>query len=287
MLYLSAALAARGHSVVLATRPEAGADFAVAVNDARLLPARGAWPILWLHNEVGVWREWRRGRLPALWRHRPVAVFCGRSQAGRASRVLPFSRWVILPHGVPAAILQAAPADGPPGPEVIYTSQAYRGLADIIALWRARIAPAHTLARLRAYIAAADVAHFAALAAGVPSISILPRVANAEMPGLLRGARLLVAPGHVSETFCLAAAEAVAMGVPVVTLGRGALAERVVHGQTGFVCRDFTDMAQQILTLLGDDTLWRRLHGEGLATRAQAGWDQVASLWERNFVHGR
>ena len=287
MLHLSAALDARGHVVRLACLGETSADFVIAVNDASLLPSGAAMPIVWLHNEVGLWREWRRGRVPPLWRHRPAAVFCGESQARQASALLPFRRRIVLPHGLPAAILQAAPAAQPPGPQVIYTSQAYRGLADMIALWRTRVASVNPLARLRAHIAAEDVGPYQALAAGAPTISILPRVANAEMPALLRGARLLLAPGHPSETFCLAAAEAVAMGVPVITFGHGALAERVVHGKTGVICRDPADMASQILALLADDTLWLRLQGEGLATRTHAGWDHAARLWEESFVHGQ
>jgi glycosyltransferase involved in cell wall biosynthesis len=284
VFHLSAALAARGHAVRLATRPEAGADVTVAVNDARLLRGESAVRILWFHNEVSLWREWRRGRLPALWRRRPIAVFCGAWQAGQASRLLPFERRVILPHGLPEAILRAPPASQPPGPQVIYTSQAYRGLADIVALWRSHIAPANPSAGLRAYIAAGDVGRIQALAAGLPSITILPRVANAAMPELLRGARLLLAPGHPSETFCLAAAEAIAMGVPVVTFGRGALAERVDHGKTGYICRDLAEMAARILELLADNAAWLRMYDNGLATRANADWDHVATRWETEFL---
>ncbi len=284
MLHLSAALSARGHVVRLATAPEPGADFAVAVNDARLLPACGARPIVWFHNEVTLWREMRRGRLGALRRLRPDAVFCGRRQAARGSFLLPFGRRLILPHGLPAAILSAPPADQPPPPLALFTSQANRGLAEVVALWRRRIAPVRPAARLDAYIAPADLAPIRALAAGAPSIGIHTRIANAGMPRLLRGARLLVAPGHDSETFCLAAAEAVAMGVPVVTFGHGALAERVVHGKTGFICTGAQDMASRILALLDDDVLWRRMQADCLACRAGAGWGHVAGLWERAFV---
>ncbi len=268
------------------TRPDARADYAVAVNDARLLPGGGALPILWLHNEVTWAREMRRGRLAALWRRRPVAVFCGTGQAGAASRLLPFRRRLVVPHGLPPAILQEAPAAAPPGPEVVFISQAYRGLADTIAMWRDLVAPRHPAAKLRAFIAAEDVARYTALAAGMPSIEVLPRVPNAEMPELLRGARVLAAPGHRAETFCLAAAEAQAMGVPVVTLGHGALSERVEHGRTGFICCDRAEMAGRILALLDDDGAWEAMHAACLATRANAAWDRVAQLWENYFCAG-
>ena len=286
VLHLGNALSARGHSVRFATRPEAGAGYAVAVNDARLLPDGGSLPILWLHNEVTWWREMRRRRLAALWRRRPLAVFCGARQADAASRLLPFRQRLVLPHGLPAAILQEDPTEAPPGPEVVFISQAYRGLADTIEMWRALVAPRSPASRLRAFIAAQDVARYRELAAGTASISILPRVPNAEMPKLLRDARILVAPGHRAETFCLAAAEAQAMGVPVVTLGHGALSERVEHGRTGFICLNQAEMAGRILALLSDDAVWGSMHAACLATRANAGWDHVAQLWEHRFRAG-
>jgi glycosyltransferase involved in cell wall biosynthesis len=207
-------------------------------------------------------------------------------QSQRASSWLPLGRRLVLPHGLPPAILASAMAQSPPGPEVMFASQAYRGLADLIALWRSHIVPQAPAARFRAYIAASDIQRYRDMAAAAPSITILPRVANADMPAVLRGARVLLAPGHRAETFCLAAAEAVAMGVPVVTYGIGALAERVDHGRTGFICRHRDDMAARILTLLADDALWWRMHAQGCASHAGADWPHIAGLWEQAFAAG-
>jgi len=263
------------------------AGVTVAINDASLLPPDAARPVVWFHNEVLLSRELRRRRLPALLRHRPTAIFCGTEQASHASRLLPFRARVILPHGLPPAILAAPPASAPPPPHALFISQAYRGLAGLIDFWRTSIAPARPDTRLTAHIAAADLPRHRALAESAPSISLLPRLPSHAIPALLAGARLLLAPGHRSETFCLAAAEAIAMGVPVVTFGTGALKERVRHGRTGFICRDRADMAQHTLALLTDDALWSRLHANALATRHNAGWNQVAQQWEKHFVEAK
>jgi glycosyltransferase involved in cell wall biosynthesis len=276
VLNLGAALTARGHRL-------GGGGITVAVNDASLLPAGPGAPVVWFHNEVVFWRELRRGRLPALLRLRPAAVFCGEEQARLASRFLPLRRRAVIPHGLPQALLEAAPAERPPGPQAIFISQAYRGLADVIGLWRRWVAPRNKAARLVAYIAPWDVPAYHAMAAGEPSIAILPRIANADIPAVMRGARLLLAPGHRAETFCLAAAEAIAMGVPVVTLGIGALKERVSDGKTGFICADFAGMAERTLALFADDVLWQSMQGAGLATRRKSDWDQVAARWEALF----
>ncbi len=283
VLHLAAALRARGHGVSLATDPAAPCTgIAVAVNDAALLPARADRPVVWFHNEVGFWREARKGRLPALFCHRPAAVFVGTVQARQASRLLPFRSRHILPHGLPQAFLAAAPASAPPAPRAVFASQPYRGLGPLLTLWRNTIEPSQPASRLTAYVPPDSLAAWRACASA--TIDILPRAPNDAMPGILRAARLLLAPGHEAETFCLAAAEAVAMGVPVVTYGTGALRERVVDGVTGFICRDAAGMAARIAAILTDDALWRRMHAAGLATRPEAGWDRAAQRWEAFLV---
>ncbi len=296
MIHLTSALAERGHAVcvvggVQAARDlgrvrwlpageAAAADVRVAVNDARLLAGQGGLPVVWFHNEVGAWREVRKRRLAALCRYRPVAVFIGTEQARRASRMLPFRRRVVIPYGLPPAVLAAAPGAAMPGPCAVFTSQAYRGLREVIAMWRAHVSPLVPGARLVAYVGDAELAPYAALAAGDASIAIRQRVGNAAMLDVLRDARLLLAPGHVSETFCLAAAEAVAMGVPVVTLGVGSLKERVVDGVTGFLCSDWRQMAARVREALTDDDIWKRMRANGLASRSGSDWAVAAEAWE-------
>ena len=296
MVHLTQALAARGHTVCvvggvgaardlgpvgwLPAGAHPAADIRVAVNDARLLAGGAGLPVVWFHNEVGAWRETRKGRLAALWRHRPVAVFIGTGQARLASKLLPFRRRAVIPYGLPPAVLEAAPGQAMPGPCAVFTSQAYRGLAQVIAMWRVRVAPRVPGARLVAYVAGGDVPAYAALAAGEASITVRPRVGNDAMLDVLRSARLLLAPGHVSETFCLAAAEAIAMGVPVATLGIGSLRERVEDGVTGFVCAGWDQLAARVRQVLTDDDVWRRLRANGVASRSGMEWGRAAQGWE-------
>ncbi len=295
IIHLTAALAALGDTVTICgashtTRilngvtwqpgPPPPADVTVAINDATLLPPGAALPAIWFNNEVAWFRELRRGRLPALLRTRPTAVFVGEEQARAASRMLPFRRRVVIPLGLPDAILNAPQAPSPPPPHAIFTSQAYRGLAEILAFWQRDIAPSLPDARLTAFIAAADVPTYRALATH-PSITIAPRISNNAIQARLLESRILLAPGHRSETFCLAAAEAVALGVPVVTRGIGALKERIRHGETGFVCADMAAFTRALLT---DDALWRRMQAAGVATREGQSWRSIATVWQHVLI---
>jgi len=254
------------------------ADIDVAINDASLLPDRVTLPIVWMHNEVAFTRELRRGRLPALLRTRPIGVFVGTTQARQASRLLPFRQRAVIPLGLSDNAVRARAVTTPPGRTALFTSQAYRGLKEVLELWQSQVAPRLPDATLQALIAADDVAEYSAQVV-TPGVTISPRIANDAVIAKLRDTRVLLAPGHASETFCLAAAEAIALGVPVITLGRGALAERVRNGVDGFICSDWADMAARTRTVLTDDMQWMRLHREGQRNTTGRSWYDVARMW--------
>jgi N-acetyl-alpha-D-glucosaminyl L-malate synthase BshA len=87
-----------------------------------------------------------------------------------------------------------------------------------------------------------------------------------ELPALLRACSVFLLPSQ-TESFGLAAAEALACGVPVVASRVGGLPEVVRHGVTGFLepLGDVGAMASRVGQLLDDGPLRRRM---GEAARA-------------------
>jgi glycosyltransferase involved in cell wall biosynthesis len=75
------------------------------------------------------------------------------------------------------------------------------------------------------------------------SASYLGEVDDAEKLRLLRDARALVNPIRWREPFGLVMIEALACGTPVLAFPEGAASEIVVHGKTGYLCTDESDMA--------------------------------------------
>lgn len=59
---------------------------------------------------------------------------------------------------------------------------------------------------------------------------------------LLRNARCLIMPIRWEEPFGMVMVEAMAMGVPVVAMNRGAVPEVVKHGETGLICDELAEL---------------------------------------------
>jgi glycosyltransferase involved in cell wall biosynthesis len=86
--------------------------------------------------------------------------------------------------------------------------------------------------------------------------------------------------GDPGETFCLALAEAQAMGVPAIVTPLGAVGERVQDGVSGRVVRSDDDFAAAAIAVLRDDALWRRWHLAALEHQRGLSWNMVAARFE-------
>jgi glycosyltransferase involved in cell wall biosynthesis len=304
---LAEALAARGAEVVayardarpleherVVWRPFFGPDLAaergdllIANRDPKLIAAatirRKAF---WLHNPAGFLAKPRY--LVALLAHRPALVFAGPAHARTAPRWLPLHR-VQIPLGVEAPFLRTERTPGIPEPRALFVSNATRGLAPLLALWRERILPRAPGARLIVHsgpgVYAAAGAKAEAMtavlteAAQTPGVAVAAPLPKADLARAWAAARLLIYLGDPGETFCLAVAEAQAMGVPCVVKPVGAVGERVVDGETGFVATDDGAFAAAAVRLMTEDVLWRRQSAAALARRPTMGWDRAAAAF--------
>ena len=69
----------------------------------------------------------------------------------------------------------------------------------------------------------------------------------------LKNSRVMLNPGHKGEVFCLAAIEAQELCLPIVTMGYGALKERVEHGVTGYIAQNMEQFIDYSLDILNND----------------------------------
>ena len=96
----------------------------------------------------------------------------------------------------------------------------------------------------------------------------------------VRQSRAMIYLGHKTEAFCLAVAEAQAMGVPTVVAPVAVLPERVIDNVTGFVRGDEAEFCDATLSLLNDDVLWRSQHENALRLQRGIGWAEFAARFE-------
>jgi glycosyltransferase involved in cell wall biosynthesis len=105
-------------------------------------------------------------------------------------------------------------------------------------------------------------------------------VGRAQLAAALSGARVMLYRGDPGETFCLALAEAQAMGVPAIVQPLGSAPERVIDGTTGQVAPDDGAFAMAAVRVLRDNALWRCWHLAALAKQGGSSWDSVAMRFE-------
>ena len=246
--------------------------------------------VLWLHNPAFYLKKPRN-----LWRlawYRPTLVVTGGYHAATIPRWLPCGGREIIPYGILDRLRTALPREPPP-PRVIYTSNPLRGLDWLLDLWVERIKPALPAAELHIYAGGAVyglagtprarrmdevLARADALAAyGVRRFAPVGRQA---LTAALSDVRVMLYRGDPGETFCLALAEAQAMGVPAVVKPLGSTPERVIDGVTGRVAADDDDFVAAAVALLRDDGLWRRWHLAALERQRGLGWDTVGARFE-------
>jgi glycosyltransferase involved in cell wall biosynthesis len=305
---LAEALAALGHRVLvrnnctaplthkgvdwapLASGLPARADLFICNRSPKYLKfgAKAGQVVLWIHNPAQYLAK-LKNQLRLGW-HRPVIVFSGKSHLST------YPSWAfdggreIIPYGI-SPRFRGAVERPVPGPRAIFTSNPMRSLSWLLDLWAERVRPAVPAAELHVFSGMATYGSWGKSKAAV-MVPVLERcaamadqgvvlrgpVSKDDLVGELAQARALLYRGDIGETFCYAAAESQAMGVPGVVQDIACMAERFVDGQTGFVVGEGDDaaFAAAAIKLLSDDDLWRTQHRACLATQRGLSWAEVA-----------
>ena len=92
----------------------------------------------------------------------------------------------------------------------------------------------------------------------------------------LSNSRMLLIPGHKAELYCLSAEEGRELCVPIITMGIGALKERVIHEKTGLIARNEKEFSEFVLQLFSDDLMWNEFRSNLIKLRNSNNWNIVA-----------
>ena len=309
---LAEALAARGHRVTAYTRCAAplawkgvdwvpldrglpqGADLYIANRSWKLILAcPGArHAVFWIHNPARYLLKWRYQW--RLWRRRPPIVFSGANHRSTYPAWAMGGARPIIPYGLSPQFLNATERTAAPPPRAVFLSNPLRSLDWLLDLWEAKIAPAMPGAAFHIFggeavyggAAAAKADKTApifarARAMGAKGVVVRGALGKAELAAELLQARLFLYRGDIGETFCNAAAESQAMGVPAVVEDIACMDERVRDGATGYVVHDPNTFAARAVALLGDDALWLDFHRNALNLQRSWTWPRAAEAFER------
>jgi glycosyltransferase involved in cell wall biosynthesis len=285
----------------LSETPPTTCDVYIAVHQPELLsfvkrPKRRAiwvvWPVNQLKHYKKIWRVW--------W-YRPVPVLISLHQARTYSPFLPRrDPHIVIPHGLPDDVRGHPPLQHIPPRRAIFTSRPTLNLRELVEIWAARVFPRVPEAVLDVY-GVHDlqpgqdpwrVWEGSHLPVGVPSlvkrsVQVHPSVSRKALIEAIRSSRVLLYLGHKAEAFCLAVAEAQALGVPAVVGPVAAVPERVIDGVTGFHRADPQQFADAAVAILTDEGLWRRQHEAALRQRQGISWSEAAGRFEAALLGDR
>jgi glycosyltransferase involved in cell wall biosynthesis len=285
----------------LSETPPTTCNLYIAVHQPELLgfvkrPERRAiwviWPVNQLKHYKKVWRSW--------W-YRPVPVLISLHQAHMYSPFLPRrDPHIVIPHGLPDDVRGHPPLQNAPLRRAIFTSRPTLHLRELVEIWAARVLPRVPDAALDVYGVhdlqpgqdAWQTWQGSYLPAGVPlqvkqSVQVHTTVSRKALIEAIRSSRVLLYLGHKAEAFCLAVAEAQALGVPAVVGPVAAVPERVIDGVTGFHRADPQQFAEAAVAILTDDGLWHRQHQAALRHRQGISWSEAAGRFEAALLGDR
>ncbi len=260
-------------------------DLAISNNRPELFAAApGVEPVVWWRNRTSFSRLLKKKGLWPLLRHRPHGVFLSRYHRDLTHPMLSMRSRRIIEHGVADVFRREDIVIQAPAPRAMFTSQPYRGLEWLVDVWRTRIVPQVPEAELHVFTPKSVQSPEWLDVFAEEGIRRRESVNKEGLAAELRWNRVMLYPGHKDETYCNAAAEATASGLPIVTRGEGSLAERVRQGETGFIEPDPEGFARAAIRLLTDDALWLDQHRAALSEPAIGSWDARAREWERHFL---
>jgi len=227
--------------------------------------------VLWIHNEAKYLLYWNR--LKYIIRFLPIIVFSGRYHSSTLPFFIPSGGRKIIYYGLSKSVFDCEKEKGIPiEKKVFFTSNPLRSLRWLVDIWVNHIYPVfpdatlHVFSNWKTYGAwgnsvqermkkELDYAN-SFKSSNVILRDVLPKD---ELFKELKTGRAMFYKGDKAETFCLAVAEAQALGLPAVVCDLGSMKERVEHGVTGFVANSDDEFVKYAIKVLQDEQMCEQL----------------------------
>ena len=210
----------------------------------------------------------RKGQLISYLKYKPKIILGGKYHTNKRNYLLKMFGSINLQWAVDPLFLETNLDEGIIENRAIFTSRRDRNLDMLIDIWKKKIFTQNKSIKL--YTTPSNIID--------NNYNIFTRNFNDKQSMVkdLLKSKVLLVPGHKGEIFCIAAEEARELCIPIVTLGIGSLSERVEHGITGFVAKNYEEFAHYTLKIFNDENLWKDLRNNLIKLRGTKKWDKVA-----------
>ncbi len=244
-------------------------DIAFTNNDIKLFDKIIAKKyVAFSHSIQSIEKFIRKGQLFSYLKYKPKIVLLGKYHSENRNYLLKLFGTINLEWAVDPLFLETKLDENIIENRAIFTSRRDRNLDLLIKLWIKDIFPKNK--SLKLYSTPSELIK--------NDYNIFAR--NFEdkttMVNDLLKSKVLLVPGHKGELYCIAAEEARELCIPIITLGIGSLSERVEHGITGFVAKNYEEFAYYTLEIFKDINLWKSLRNNLIKLRGSKKWDIVA-----------
>lgn len=240
-------------------------DVAISNGDTRLLNKVSAKKnIVFSYSLQSIEKFIRKRQLISYLKNRPTYFLIGDYHINNRSKLISLFGINTLNLAIDDMFHKTMVLDEIKENNAIFTSRGDRNLELLINIWNQNIYPKFNDAKL-----------FVTPYKNIKeenNIFIRKMSTRSQLIKDLLKSKVFLVPGHKAELFCLAAAEAQELCIPIVTLGIGSLYERVEHNINGFIAKNNKEFAEYTIQLFKDPTLWLRLHRNMKAKRGQKNW---------------
>ena len=243
-------------------------DLVISNGDCRLFKyANSKKNVLFSHSIQTIEKFIRKKQILSFIKYKPKVCFLSNYHKINRSRLLYSFGYINLRWAVDKIFLSSSIPKNIDNDLAIFTSKEGRNQNLLIEIWKNDIFPKNK--KLKLLINSQN---------NNKNYNIINRIQQNQNELLkeLSKARLFLIPGHKAELFCLAAAEASQMCIPIVTLGYGCLSERVIHGKTGYIAKNNNEFAKYTLELFKNDHLWQSMRNNLEKIRSKIKWNNVA-----------
>ena len=244
-------------------------DIAFTNNDIKLFDKIIAKKyVAFSHSIQSIEKFIRKGQLFSYLKYKPKIVLLGKYHNENRNYLLKLFGTINLEWAVDPLFLETILDENLIENRAIFTSRRDRNLDLLIKLWIKDIFPKNKSIKLYSTPSELIENDYNIFARNFEDKTTM-------VEDLLKSKVLLV-PGHKGELYCIAAEEARELCIPIITLGIGSLSERVEHGITGFVAKNYDEFAYYTLEIFKDINLWKSLRNNLIKLRGSKKWDIVA-----------